>query len=422
MNWTATRRTALRVILLLLALLIAWRILSNGLGEHFTRQALLGDEQAVGKALLWNPEQPTALYLRAESLMQSEPAQAEALLRKSIRLNPGNAVPMEMLARLLFDRHQIEAADEMIDLAVRRMPARKDIQLSAARYWVKRGQLSRAMENWAAVLRLDPGMGEKIYPTLTQIAENSQSVGLFKSLAESPPNWWDDFFIYLSEHAKKLETVVTVASIRHASKITLSRVERDELVKRLQEDHQWPEAYLVWVNGLDSEERRYLGSVFDGGFELAPANTGFGWYFPENKAWLIRRKNTYGAEGEKALHIFYKGENTPVNQVYQPLLLSPGHYVMNMRTRVDRLRVQGGIRWMLRCLGDESRVLGMGPLLVGASDWETHQFSFEVPNDKACTGQLLRLEIVGEDTDDRIVEGEVWFDRLSIRKIEHEQH
>ncbi|HID44767.1 MAG TPA: hypothetical protein EYP34_03290 [Chromatiaceae bacterium] len=412
------KRLFLRGFLLLVAFLLAWKILIHGLGEHFTRQAVLGDEKAIDKALLWNPDQPTALYSKARSLMQSEPEKAEELLRRSISLNPGNAVPMEMLARLLLDRNQVADADAMIDLAVRRMPARKDIQLGAARYWVKRGNLSRALQNWAAVLKLDPAMGSRIYPTLIRIAENSQSVDKFKYLAEAPPVWWDDFFKYLSEHARKLETVVTIASMRHASKVPLSRVERDELVKRLQQDHQWPEAYLVWINGLNAEERRYLGSVFDGGFELPPANTGFGWHFPENKAWMIRRKNTYGAEGEKALHIFYKGESTPGSQLYQPLLLSAGRYAMNMRTRVDRLRVQGGIRWVLRCAGDESRVLGEGPLLVGASDWETQQFMFEVPNDKACAGQLLRLEVVGSDTDDQIVEGEVWFDRLSIRKME----
>lgn len=418
MSSSKAKIIAARVALLLLALLLAWRVLVSGLGEHYARQALLGDDQAVEQALLWNPEQPVALYLKGRALAQTDPEHAEQLLRKAIALNPGNAAPMEALARVLLAKNEIGAADQMIHFAVERMPARKDIRLSAARYWVQRGQLEKAMQNWAAALELDPGLGREIYPTLTRIAENQKLLALFKPLAEAPPPWWDDFFKYLSEHGKKLESVVAVASIRHASKVPLSKVERTLLVERLQQDRQWAEAYLVWINGLNAEERSYLGSVFDGGFELPPANAGFGWYFPENPAWVIRRKHTYGAEGEKALHIYYPGKDTPLTQVYQPLLLSQGRYVMQMRTRVDRLRIHGGLQWVVRCIDDEERLLGKGPLLVGGSDWETQQFTFEVPDDKTCVGQLLRLEAVRADRDEENVEGEVWFDRLSIRKLE----
>ncbi|WP_456380785.1 tetratricopeptide repeat protein [Thiolapillus sp.] len=418
MKLSKVKTVAVRISVLLIVLLVAWRILVSGLGEHFVRQALLGDEQAVDQALLWNPDHPVALYLKGKALMQDDRDRAEQLLRKAIVLNPGNAAPMEVLAQLLLDKGKLEEADRMISLAVRQMPAHKNIRLNAARYWVERGQLVRAMENWAVALELDPGLGNRIYPALSQIAENQQSLGMFKFLTDAPPPWWDAFFEYLSKHAKKLETVVAVASIRHASPAPLSRTERNLLVERLQQDQQWAEAYLVWINGLDVTERRYLGSVFDGGFELPPANAGFGWHFPEDEAWVIRRKHTYGAEGEKALYINYKGGITPKKQVYQPLLLSKGHYAMSMRIRADRLRIQGGLQWVVRCMGDDARLLGEGALLVGASDWETQQFTFEVPGDKACTGQLLRLEMVGKNGDERIVEGELWFERLSIRKLE----
>ncbi len=418
MRLPKAKMVAIRISVLLIALLVAWRILASGLGEHYVRQALLGNEQAIDQALLWNPDHPVALYLKGKALLPNDRNRAEQLLRKAIALNPGNAAPMEALAQLLLDRGQHQDADEMISLAVRRMPSHKIIRLNAARYRAARGQLVQAMENWAVALELDPGLGNRIYPALSKIAGNEQSVGMFKFLAEAPPPWWDAFFEYLSRHAKKLETVVAVASLRHASSVPLSRMERKLLVERLQQDQQWAEAYLVWINGLDAREREYLGSVFDGGFELPPANAGFGWHFPEDKAWVIRRKHTYGAEGEKALHIYYKGQNTPQKQVYQPLLLSKGRYAMSLRTRVDRLRIQGGLKWVARCAGGDTRLLGETALLVGASDWETQQFTFEVPDDKACTGQLLRLEIVGKNGDEHIVEGELWFDRLSIHKLE----
>ncbi len=408
----------LRSVVILIALLVAWRLLVSGLGEHYTRQARLGDEAAVDLALLWNPLQPEALYLKALRLKDKMPDKAMLLLQQSIAADPADAVPVQALAELLLKQQQAEKADQLMAWSVQRMPANKGVRLNAANYWARRQNLAKAMANWAAALELDHGLGAKIFPTLMLIAENSELIGLFKPLAEQPPSWWNDFFTYVSRNTRDLNTLIQLASIREASDVELSVQERDLLTQRLAQSGHWAEAYLVWSNGLSDEERSYLGSVFDGGFELPASNKGFGWHFPENRAWTIRRKHTYGSEGQEALHILYKGENAPVEQVYQPMLLPPARYRVNFMSRVDRLHTQGGLRWVVRCAGDLNRVLGTGPLLVGASDWETQQFIIDVPNDPVCSSQLLRLEISsGSAAESQPIDGEVWFDRFSIRKI-----
>ena len=405
------------VLVVSMALLLAWRILVVGLGDHYARKALLGNEKATDTALLWNGKHPKALYLKGKSLVTTDPEQAVKLLRQSIRLNPGDAAPMDVLARLLLKMGKQQQADEMMNLAVERMPASKRIRLSAAEYWVTRQQLPKAVENWAAALELDNNLGKRIYPLLMRLAENDKAIGVFVPLVKSPPNWWDDFFEYLVRNTKRLDTVVNLATLRHSTKVALSKRERALLVERLQTDKQWPEAYLVWINGLSEKQRRYLGSVFDGGFETPPGNAGFGWNFPEDKSWIVRRKHTYGVEGEKGLHILYKGEDTPVHQVYQYLLLGEGEYLLQLKTRVDRLRISSGLHWVVRCVGEKGKLLGATLPLVGASDWGSQQVKFKVPDALDCRGQILRLEISDSKSDRQIVKGEVWFDRLSIRKL-----
>jgi tetratricopeptide (TPR) repeat protein len=405
------------VLVVSMALLLAWRILVVGLGDHYARKALLGDKKAVDTALLWNEKHPKALYLKGKSLAKTEPEKAVSLLRQAIMLNPGDAAPMDVLARVLLKMGKQQQADEMMVLAVQRMPASKRIRLSAAEYWGLRQQLPKALENWAAALELDKKLGKRIYPLLMRLAENDKALGVFLPLAKSPPSWWDDFFEYLVLNTKKLETVVNLATLRHSTKVALSKRERALLVERLQKDEQWPEAYLVWINGLSEKQRRYLGSVFDGGFETPAGNAGFGWHFPEDKSWIVRRKHTYGVEGEKGLHILYKGEDTPAYQVFQYLLLGKGEYLLQLKLRVDRLRISTGLQWVVRCAGDNGKVLGATLPLVGASDWDSQQLKFKVPDSQSCRGQILRLEISDSQGDRQIMKGEVWFDRLSIRKL-----
>jgi tetratricopeptide (TPR) repeat protein len=411
------KRIAFSMLIFFMGLLLAWRILVTGLGDHYVRKAQLGDERAVDTALLWNGSQPRALYFKGQALMDTDPAKAAELLRRAIALNPGDAEPMEVLARLLLQTGKPDQADRLMLLAIERMPASKDVRLRAADYWVARGRLDRAVINWAAVLELDPDQGKRIYPLLARLAGSSATLGVLQDLLQSPPSWWDDFFAYLAKNADRLETVVNVATLRHASKAPLSAKERALLVERLQKEQQWPEAYLVWINGLTPEQRRYLGSVFDGGFELPPGDGGFFWRFPEHKSLIIRRKHTYGGEGEKSLHILYRGKPTLPRQVYQRLLLGKGRYLLQLRLRVDRLRITGGLQWVVRCAGGDGRLLGATLPLVGASDWDMQQAVFSVPDTPDCRGQILRLEISEAGNELPVVEGEVWFDRISVRKM-----
>lgn len=298
----------LRSILVLLLLLVAWRVIVTGVSNYYVDQANAGDVTALDKALSWNKSNTEALYLKGWQLRATAPDRALELFRASLRGNPADARPLVALVSVLQNKDRLEEADVMMQEATMRMPANKSVRLHAANYWVSRNKLDQAIADWDAVLSLDAGMGSKVYPLLIQLAEVPEARGLLKPLTDKPPQWWEGFFSFLAKEAKQLDTVIAVATLRHQSKVPLSAEERRQFVKRLKKDNQWAEAYLVWVNGLSSKQRRYLGSVFDGGFELEPANHGFGWFFPESKGVIARPQHSYGIDGMKALRLIFKGD------------------------------------------------------------------------------------------------------------------
>jgi hypothetical protein len=304
-----------------------------------------------------------------------------------------------------------------MDQATRLMPAHKTLRRYAARYWALRERWDKALENWRAALTTDPSLGKEIFPVLLTVAEIEAARPLLKSLIQDPPVWWDRFFEYLAKKAIDPETLIAVATMRHLSDVPLSENERKYLVRRLKQEGQWPEAYLVWINGLTDEQRRYLGGIYDGGFELEPANEGFGWYFPDMKSLVVNRQHAYGIQGKKALHLIFKNREMRFQHLYQPLFLAPGNHAFRASVRTDRLQARGGLRWVLRCAGDTDIVLGESNRLLGSGEWRTITFRFAVPESSQCSGQLLRLESTGQTSYDHKLKGEIWFDRLAIRSV-----
>ena len=412
------KRKILLVIALLLVLFAAWRMLVLGMSEHYVRSAVDGDATAAEKALSWNPAHPKALYLKALEIKSSDPQGAVALLQRSIDGNPADARPVVELAHLLLAAGAEQQADALAEQAVVLMPAYVPVRLSVANYWIKREQWLQALENWRAVLITNKGLGKRIYPVMLKIAETEQARELLHDLALDPPSWWDDFFQYVTNNAQSLDAVVALASMRQGSGVPLSAEERKHLVSRLIREQHWPQAYLIWINGLSEQDQKHLGGIYNGGFELDIQNQGFGWHFPGNnmkKKVKARRQAGLGITGDKALHLIFSNKEFRFNQVRQYLFLSPGEHRFSGRYRVDRLQGRGGLRWALYCVGEPQTVIAESHPLLGTGDWDQVQFDITVPESEACIAQVLRLESTGLTAYDHKLEGDIWFDGLSIR-------
>jgi hypothetical protein len=405
-----------RALLLLCVLLLTWFSLRAGLGGFYSRQAEQGDEAAIASALSWQPGHPGTLLAKALTLHESDPEAAISLLNQAYWANASDPRPLIALARLSAAREHWEQADALIDLASRLAPADWISQSQIAGYWASRGLYDKVLQHWSAVLTANPSLQTDLFPLMLRMAESSSLRTLFEPLTDKPPVWWNAFFGYVSRESKDVATVGTLFRIRQMDSYKPpTPEERAAYVARLQRDGMIAEAYILWVGGLKEGELRRLGTLLDGGFELPLRQGAFGWQLSENKNFSAKPASTKGVTGTAALHLRFSGFSGYFQNLSQPLLLDAGYYRLTGQVRADSLESQGGLRWRVRCLRPEVKVLGDGPRFLGTSEWDKFDLSFEVP--AGCQYQQLVLVSAGERAFERKLDGSIWFDDLKIARV-----
>ncbi|WP_200252452.1 tetratricopeptide repeat protein [Thiococcus pfennigii] len=414
-------KIALRVLLVLLGGFVVWRILASGIADHYAARIAEGDRGAVQKALAWAPHHPQAVLADAIELIETDPVSAKARLKDAYRYDPTNPRPLVLLARLAYVDGELDEADALMDSAVRLGPADPSILNETAAYWAMRGELEKGVSYWSRVLEADPGRGRQIFPVLMELVEDPRTLPVVRPLALSPPSWWDSFFAEVAQRALDVETVRSLYGLRReAIGAPPTADERAAYVSRLQRDGLVTEAYLIWVNGLAPDERRYLGLLYDGGFELEPSQSGFGWIAPRTSQVEMRIAATYGTQGSRALHVRFANRERPFRHLFQRLYLDPGNYRVYGKVRPEGLDTLGGLRWQVNCLltdsAQESTPLGESERFLGAGDWRSFSFDFVVP--QGCVFQEIRLVSSGRRAFEHKMNGVVWFDALGIRKVE----
>lgn len=405
-----------RGFLLVSALFLAWISLVNGLGNHYVDALQKGDEDALAAALEWLPDQPVALLAKAAGLASRNPAASVELLERAYRASPADPRPLTMLAGLSLEKDlHLEHGDAMAEYAARLAPADARNQRSLAAYWGERGQYDKMIDHWSTALEADPSMRTEIYPALLAIAGDPTSRSLLEPLAASPPSWWTHFFQHAARNAPDLDTVHFLYVLRRQSVgDPLTPEERAAYVARLKKEGAISDAYVAWLSGLDGDARRYLGLLFNGGFELPIEGRAFGWQIHPNKHFSATTEPMLGANGRAALRLSFRAFEGGFGGVSQSLFLDPGVYRLSGRVKVDRLVSQGGLRWMLRCLRPTREVLGEGPPFLGSSDWSLFDFTFEVP--QGCDYQQLVLVSAGTRAFERKFDGDIWFDDMRISR------
>lgn len=416
------RALILRLVMVLIVIIATWRILTLGLAEYYVGRTLAGDLTSVDKALSWNSSHPKALYLKARQISSKNPDRAISLLQKAIRHNPTDGRAVAELALLLFDAGDITRGDILAEQAIRLMPSYVQVRLKVAEYWIKREQWKKTLRNWDAALITQPSISDRIFPVLLQTAEAPESRSLLLDMTVSPPPWWDKFYSYVVKHAKSTETVIALTSMRQASEVKLSVSERRDIVWRLKKDQMWPQAYLLWANGLSGKQQKYLGNIYNGNFEMEYTNEGFDWHIQKVNGVSVTFQHQIGAVDENALHLNFNNTEIRFRYLYQPLYLQTGVYEFLVKTKIDYLRGRGGLVWTVNCAGNNKELLGESERLLGAGAWKTIGFEFSVPEGEDCEGQILRLQSTGKHTYDHKLEGDIWFDQVIIRAVRQERN
>jgi tetratricopeptide (TPR) repeat protein len=406
-----------RAGLALIAALVIWRVTVLGVAEHYAEGD--GGPASAARALAWDRNNATALYESARAVLATDPDQAMDLARRAFAASPVDARPLLVLAQAHLALGEPVQADRLAEQAGRLVPTRVSVLLQMARYWGDRGRVDRSLAALSDALTASPALSRDLFPALLRLAEDPLARDAFTPITAQPPPWWDGFYAYLAQRAVALETVAAFTTLRRQSPVPLSGEERDAAVERLQRENEWPAAYLMWVNGLDPERRRHLGSVYNGGFEAEVTERGFDWHLPRIKGAKAARQHTYGVRGERALRVIFEGREMRFRHLYQPLFLAPGNYAFHALARPDQLQGRGGPVWTVRCVAGDKPLLGNSERYLGSSEWRRSDFRFSVP-EEGCSGQLLRLESTGTTSYDHRLEGEIWFDQVAIRRIRGE--
>lgn len=404
-----------RILILIAAAFLIWRIGTIGLSSHYARSITTGNDEAVSKALAWDDRQPEALYRQAVALGKEAPDAAADLLVRANRQHMADARPFFAAADTALAHDDPARADALVGMALRLRPADPEIHQRAARYWLFRNDSSRAIRHWSLAMEISPSLRPKLFPYLLKLAEEPRTWSAYDALTTSPPSWWAPFFSLVAKRAREIKTVRRLYSLRRKSKQTpITQAERKSYVARLKQDGMIAQAYITWVNGLTRTQRQKLGLLYNGGFEIQSAGWGFDWRMRTGPSVLIERVYTFGSDGGKSLHLMFDGHQSRFDGLHQALFLDAGNYRLSGRVHTDSLATEGGLKWIIRCLLPETRTLGESERFLGANEWRSFGFEFQVSD--ACTLQEIRLVSVGKNPREYRITGDAWFDRLVIGK------
>jgi hypothetical protein len=171
-------------------------------------------------------------------------------------------------------------------------------------------------------------------------------------------------------------------------------------------------AHYIWIDGLPEEFQSRVGNVFDGGFELPPSDSGFGWRFGKVMGAEIRLEHAGGVEGQSALMVEFRNRRVPFQHVQQMLALPVGNYTLSGRVRLDDLRNERGLRWFIVCAAGNN-VLLESEKFSGRRTWGEFSQDFQVPSG-GCSAQWLKLRLDARIPAEQLAGGRAWFDSLRI--------
>lgn len=406
---------AWRGLVILIAGFLAWRIIVSGLAGHALEQLRNGDTAAAQRVLSLMPGQPEALYQEAMALLPTDGVGAEVQLANAYRRNPARARPLMALADLALARDELERADALVEAAVKLEPANHAIHRGAAVFWLNRGQLELGLQHLSQTLEAWPGPNQDLLDIFVRFAEDPAIRIALKPLAQNPPPWWPAFFQRLAQRALNVDAVRFAYGLRTlASRIPVAPEERQAYIQRLLKEGLITEAYLTWVNGLSPAERKHMGLLHNGSFELPLGKEVFDWQWSPHRQVVVRTAATVGVAGERALQLIFRGQKGRFQHLHQALYLDPGTYRLSGKVQLDSLTSQGGLRWTLRCLQPRQVVLGESDRFLGSEKWRGFKLDFEVPED--CQLQEIRLESAGRVSLEQKISGEIWFDDLAVRR------
>ena len=405
--------TAVSLTLLgLAAALLSWRIVVSNMSELHIQS---DEKGAATQALNWDKTNAQALFSKGVHVAKANPAQALNYLSSSVRNNPTDGPAYAAIARLKEEGGKLAEAEQAMQAAAQMAPRRVDVQLEVARFWFRRGDIARAMKHMDIVLTFGDSLRGELFPELLKLAENPATrEATFAELLKQPVPWWPQFFSYAAANASSVNVLRTLFQMQAGGPNVATTSGRRAYLQRLQRENLWIESYLAWLNHLRRDQLNAIGNLFNGGFEEEISNLGFDWIVTPASQVVVNTATTYGATGQKALRVVFRGPRIQFQHLHQYLMLDPGTYTLHGRVRPENFEAAEGLQWSIYCVGT-AQPLVHSERFTGTDHWQHFTVQIKIPVQN-CAVQMLRLELAGRSVLDYEAKGAIWFDDMSIAR------
>lgn len=345
-------------------------------------------------------------------------AQARHLALAALREHPLNARALRVLGQIAALEGETERAERFM-----RAAADRSLGESFAVYWLMQTSFE-AKEPQQAVayadvfLRKRPQFLDHAMPMLAQLAESGDegSVAVLKSaLVENPP-WRQRFFEGLPKHTRDARTALNLLLSLKETEAPPTLPELNAYLSALIKNDRYELAYYTWLQFLPAEELSKIGYLNNASFEAPPTGLPFDWVMRQGRGATIDIAAVPGEAGSLGLLIELGPGRAEFHGVTQMLLLSPGDYRLKGKLKGETHGPRG-LQWRMTCAAT-GKEIGAGPMFLGAEPrWSRFDFDFTVP-DADCRAQELRLQLAARSASEQLVHGSVWYDDLSIARVE----
>lgn len=256
-------------------------------------------------------------------------------------------------------------------------------QLWLIEYEASADRAERVLFHYDAMLRVQPGTGDILYPIMAAALEDQRLWPAFTTYFRAPPPWFEGFF---------RQAVATPAALVPLGRLTggagrlpdepLYRALQSELLAGLAANNRFAEArrYFLTLKGARTAD---LTATSFGSRDLDMSRSPFAW-----QPVVIGNLSTgfEDAGADKFLLRVSAGTAAAGEAARRMLMLPPGSYALDSSASVNSPSLKRGAYWTIEC-ADSRRPLGELAIVGGDALPGTNRFTV-TPD---CPAQNLRL-------------------------------
>lgn len=250
-------------------------------------------------------------------------------------------------------------------------------------------------------------------PILAHMAEDKFAKQEVERLLSANPSWRPSFFNAIGPYLTDARTPLQLLLTLKDSKAPPTRKELNAYEAFLFKHKLYEPAYYVWLQFLAPEEIESAGFLFNGDFEMHPSGSAFDWQWSAGGNVVVDFAPRPENHRAHALLIELGPGRVEFPRVTQAVVLAPGPYLLK-GSLMGEVAGPRGLQWGVKCMGGS--VIGTSEMVRGSfPNWRAFEFPFVVP-EAGCSAQMIQLSLGARSLSEQLVNGEIWFDKISISR------